>query len=515
MTARYRWLREIWGSRVTIRSWLAGWLVLLLALGPHLAIWVLLLFLMPDVPNWQGAVMFGMAVLAVAFFAFGGGIWLLRRLKVVRAARVEVREVVSQLAQQMQVPGPVRVFELEWAQVNAVAWQRYGAVGFSKALLDLMTLDEVRAVAAHELAHLLEPRWVRRVRTAQMFVLLPLVPLAKYGGTAGWLGGLALLIVVLAAYKRFTRRFEVRADRIESETVAESDAYKRSMLKLHEANLTPAVMPGAQTHPHLYDRLLAAGFQPDFKRPAAPSRAKAVLAAAGTGLAAVVAMFLALVLVGVVQRLSAPACADPTARLPARFKLEKEIAVPDFSEAAKHGDFQEAVQEICALFGAQPQALKSEAEEEVVRGGVSFEVPEKRLEATLFQAHTNLLARGYYLFRFDHNFGINGQPDKVGLLPMRDKYAVMAAIRTNGDNYRIGTAGVIAWMQELEQEQPFVLTGIGFDFLEGRFTSPVKNPLALARRMYEFCPDIVDQGTENVPRLARELEKGRLYFWWD
>src|SRR5205814_2299264 len=88
------------------------------------------------------------------------------------------------LAQEMKVPGHVKVFELEWAQVNAVAWTVYRAVGFSRALLQLMTRDEVRAIAAHELAHITEPRQVRAVRVCQMFAYLPAVPLMKYGGAA-------------------------------------------------------------------------------------------------------------------------------------------------------------------------------------------------------------------------------------------------------------------------------------------------------------------------------------------
>ena len=159
--------------------------------------------------------------------------------------------------------------------------------------------------------------------------------------------------------------------------------------------------------------------------------------------------------------------------------------------------------------------MKSEAEDEVVPGGVSFGVSQEQLEKHLFKAHTNFLARGFYLFRCEQNFGINARLDEVGLLPPGDKYAVMAAMRTNGDNYQIGTAGVIAWMKELEQEQPFVLTGIGLDFMEGRFIAPVKGPRQLARRVYQFCPDIVDQGVGTGSSLAGELRKGRLCLWWD
>jgi hypothetical protein len=206
---------------------------------------------------------------------------------------------------------------------------------------------------------------------------------------------------------------------------------------------------------------------------------------------------------------------DATADLPAKFKTQEAVPKPDFTAAAKDPRFQAAVQEASALLGAPPQPLRSEGEGDQVKGGVSFDVPQQKLEAVLFRAHANFLAKGFYLFRCDQNFGIGGKPDKAALLPTTDKYAIMAAMETNGDNYEIGTAGVIAWMKELEVEQPYVLTGIGFDYMEGNFTAPVKDPPGLARRMYQFCPDIVEQGVATVGALANELENGKLYFWWD
>ena len=156
---------------------------------------------------------------------------------------------------------------------------------------------------------------------------------------------------------------------------------------------------------------------------------------------------------------------DPRAQLPAKFKTQETVPKPDFSGTAASPAFQQAIKDAAALLGARPQPLQSEGEGEKVTGGVSFDVPQKKLESILRRTHTNFLTRGFYLFRYDQAFGIDGQPDKVGLLPTADKYEVMAAMETNGDNYSIGTAGVIAWMKELEQEQPYVLTGIGFDYM--------------------------------------------------
>lgn len=206
---------------------------------------------------------------------------------------------------------------------------------------------------------------------------------------------------------------------------------------------------------------------------------------------------------------------DPTEKLPAKFKTQEPVTKPDFSVAANSREFQQAIKDASALLGAKPEPLHSQAEDERVIGGVSFAVPHEKLNAILFRAHTNFLAHGFYLFRCEQHFGIAGQPDTAGLLPTTNKFEVMAAMDTNGDNYGIGTRGVIAWMRELEQEQPYVLMGIGFDYMEGRFTAPVKDASGLAQRMYHFCPDIVDQGAGTVDKLAKELQKERLYFWWD
>jgi Zn-dependent protease with chaperone function len=305
MTARFRWLRELWGARVTLRTWLGGCLVVMLALIPHWLVTALLFCWMPDVPGRQAVIFFGAGVLAVALFAAGGGVLLLRLLGVARAAPPALAQMVEKLAQEMKLPGRVKVLELEWAQVNAVAWVIHRTVGFSRPLLEVMREDEVRAVAAHELAHLIEPRGIRMVRVAHMFAYLPAVPVIKYGGAAGLLAGYLGIVGVALAYKRFTRRLEQRADRLEHEAIGDREVYMRSMVALHRANVVPAVVPGTQTHPHLYDRLLAAGVQPEFPKPMAPGRGKPMWLMLATALVTLAALVFILVAVGVALRLRA------------------------------------------------------------------------------------------------------------------------------------------------------------------------------------------------------------------
>ncbi len=121
-------------------------------------------------------------------------------------------------------------------------------------------------------------------------------------------------------------------------------------------------------------------------------------------------------------------------------------------------------------------------------------------------------AGSYLLMRMDALSG----PVGLALLPLADKYAVLAAHGTAACNYDLSNGDIIAWLQEMEREQPWILTDCGHDRIEGRFIAPIRDPERLARRMYKFCPDIVDQGTGDVAKLVRSLrESDRLYFWWD
>jgi hypothetical protein len=66
---------------------------------------------------------------------------------------------------------------------------------------------------------------------------------------------------------------EKRADAMAFQEQAKEGVYARALEQLYRANQMPAVnAKNKQTHPHLYDRLVAAGVAPDYPRPAKPRR---------------------------------------------------------------------------------------------------------------------------------------------------------------------------------------------------------------------------------------------------
>ena len=125
-------------------------------------------------------------------------------------------------------------------------------------------------------------------------------------------------------------------------------------------------------------------------------------------------------------------------------------------------------------------------------------------------------ARGFYLFRSGQRFGITDEGDRVALFPRSDSYKLVRLMGTNGWNYQIGPDSIVVVARGARARRAVQYTGIGFDWIEGRFLSEPRDPGALARRFYAFCPDIVDRGTETVAALASELRRSRtLYCWWD
>src|SRR5262245_6746427 len=118
-------------------------------------------------------------------------------------------------------------------------------------------------------------------------------------------------------------------------------------------------------------------------------------------------------------------------------------------------------------------------------------------------------AAGFQLVLYDSMPGRDNAA-KLMVFPTAEQYAVIVARGTNGVNYGLTTRALIAWLRELEKENPFELTGCGFDSLEGQFPSPVLHAKHWARRMVELCPDCETPG-----QVMLELRQRRFFFWWD
>lgn len=186
-----------------------------------------------------------------------------------------------------------------------------------------------------------------------------------------------------------------------------------------------------------------------------------------------------------------------------------ELPQPNFFLSDQNAEFQQAVADLAEICGSKPVLLSD------TPGWFQVHVHSKRRpKINTENLQRQFLERGCFVYEPDYSHG--EKPEKLCILPTTDKYNVIALHQTNGCNYGIGPGYVVEWLKKLEVEQPFVLTCIAHDTLAGHFLTQIEDPEGLAFRMYDFCPDIVDQGCGSIEVLAQSLQaSSELFFWWD
>jgi hypothetical protein len=150
---------------------------------------------------------------------------------------------------------------------------------------------------------------------------------------------------------------------------------------------------------------------------------------------------------------------------------------------------------------------------EVAANGIVVNTKPKDGREVLTTLRQRLAGTAYHAYLRDdaHGYG----PDQVAVLKA-DDHAYLALVRTDAINYDRDHEAVMARYRQWEKQYDLKLIGAGQDWMEAEIRKPPANGLAFAKEVYEFCPDIVDQGTNDVAALASEMERTQvLYLWWD
>jgi Zn-dependent protease with chaperone function len=294
LIVRLRWERRFHGEPLTVLAWLRGGATVWLLLFPHIIVGAILVAILPGRMDLRAALIIAAGLAALTGCAWGGGLLLARWLGLARPASSRLAAIVEAVSQKVGVR-PKALYELCWSKANAFAFPLARRLAFTERAVRAMKDDELAAIAAHELGHLGESRLTAAARSAGIYVILPLAAARPVIGSFGFYAFAAcvvLVLLVVMSIRRMARKMEERADAVARAHEEESGTYARALERLYEVNLIPAVMPGKRRiHPHLYDRLAAAGARPAYPRPRPPSR-DVVLAAslAGALLAAAVSV---------------------------------------------------------------------------------------------------------------------------------------------------------------------------------------------------------------------------------
>lgn len=120
------------------------------------------------------------------------------------------------------------------------------------------------------------------------------------------------------------------------------------------------------------------------------------------------------------------------------------------------------------------------------------------------------------IFVYEKHFGPGNEKDKVAIVNSPSKYTILREMGTNGINYDLTNDDVQSFIETLDVTFDLTLIGAGVDWCEFTVGNQETDWNILAARIYEFCPDVVDQGTGSVEDLAQEMKRtNTLYLWWD
>src|SRR6478672_1389410 len=88
-----------------------------------------------------------------------------------------------------------------------------------------------------------------------------------------------------------------------------------------------------------------------------------------------------------------------------------------------------------------------------------------------------------------------------------DPFAPIREACTDSANYELTTEDIIDRLTEWQSLCSFRVNSAGHDTVDIEFETLPADMDAFVRDLYEFCPDLVDQGTGYIPEILKAKEK--------
>lgn len=150
-------------------------------------------------------------------------------------------------------------------------------------------------------------------------------------------------------------------------------------------------------------------------------------------------------------------------------------------------------------------------------GGYSVIVPVERAQA-LLESIRGQVPSGYVAFvGTTHNLddpSIKGA--ELVMAPGQDQFDIVRLAATDAVNHGKTTDQIIEELKRWDAQFGIDIWQAETDTIQLKLKSLPEDLPAFSQRMYEFCPDIVDQGVGDIESLQAAVEQdGAIFLWWD
>ena len=120
-----------------------------------------------------------------------------------------------------------------------------------------------------------------------------------------------------------------------------------------------------------------------------------------------------------------------------------------------------------------------------------------------------------YLTHLDFDKAYNSHYDVV-IAPLANQSELIRWVGTEPVNYGLSTQDVVDWFTQQEKTFDFEIIVADLDRIEARIRTEPNSYQQLGENIYQFCPDVIDQGHGDMDELVDFLKtEKRMWFWWD
>ena len=106
--------------------------------------------------------------------------------------------------------------------------------------------------------------------------------------------------------------------------------------------------------------------------------------------------------------------------------------------------------------------------------------------------------------------------NEVVVAPGDNQFDILRVAQSDAVNYDLGTEDLVRRLQEYDSKFGIDIFHAETDTIEFKCRSMPDDMPEFCRDLYDFCPDIVDQGVGTVEELEGEITRtGVVFLWWD
>ena len=150
--------------------------------------------------------------------------------------------------------------------------------------------------------------------------------------------------------------------------------------------------------------------------------------------------------------------------------------------------------------------------------GVRFKKVKEELAYKIIDKYFDKVKNsGNYLFLSNIAFddAYNTYHDVI-IAPASNQIDLIKFVGTDAVNYDLMNDDIINWFSKRQAEFEFNIIVADFDAIEANIVSEPKSYKALAKEIYKFCPDVIEQGHDDMAQLVKHLKDYKhMWFWWD